>query len=858
VSRSWEPPAPGSWQFDVTHSTGPAGRAFDDVYLDGYSAGFAAGFEAVGAPLKTLRIASIHGWHFVSPELLGGPPDPKGPPPKLLMTVLFALVPTLRARKRRATTLFDERPWRQAWQQFEDFDAPRLSRRIDTLARSDVSGASDETLAEHVTQASELNRELCRLHFQNAPFSAVAVGDYLVHSGRWAGAPAVESSLALAGFSAATSRPLRQLDAVVQALDADGALEALRHDPKTVRERIHAASSRAGEALDDYLHEYGPLPISGLTLYDTTLAERPAVWVGSLRQRAKGGGGSATSAAAERVAEKLRERVPSAHRASWDEMLRDAREGSARRELDVHLFLRGLGVLRRALLEVGQRLVTMGLAEVRESALDLTIDEGLQALRGGGPNREAIAAHSAERQRQAQLSPPPYVGSEPQPPPFDRFPAAVRRVTEASFAFTSRFTAEADPIRQPGLAGLPVSGGVVEGIARVLHGPADFERVCEGEILLAKTTSPSFNVVLALAAGLVTEVGGLICHAAIVAREFGIPGVVGCAGVLDQVPDGARIRVDGDSGVVEVLSIEPSIEPSMEPSVEPSAAHAEAAEGSPVAAPQVSDEPGRIVGLADARDRSTFGGKASNLGALLHGGIPSPDGIALDATFAEAVAAEDGSHIARLDEALVKLPGPWAVRSSATCEDGSRASFAGQFDTVLGVTSSQECVRAIQQVWRSAQSPGVRAYCERLGIEERPRMAVVIQQLVDAEIAGVLFAPVDDDRIVEAVWGLGEPLVSGTIDPDRFRISPSGAVRTREVTPKTTELRRRADGHTEHCPVPDERVDRACLTDEQLAALSELANRCRDVFGGGQDIEWAWSKRGLLCLQARPITVAAV
>jgi pyruvate,water dikinase len=103
------------------------------------------------------------------------------------------------------------------------------------------------------------------------------------------------------------------------------------------------------------------------------------------------------------------------------------------------------------------------------------------------------------------------------------------------------------------LRGLAASGGVYEGPARRVSGPADFDRIVKGDVLLTESTTEAFNILLPLLGAIVTDSGGLLSHSAIVAREYGIPGVVGTRDATDRISDGARVRVDGDAGEVTVL-----------------------------------------------------------------------------------------------------------------------------------------------------------------------------------------------------------------------------------------------------------------------------------------------------------------
>jgi pyruvate,water dikinase len=120
-------------------------------------------------------------------------------------------------------------------------------------------------------------------------------------------------------------------------------------------------------------------------------------------------------------------------------------------------------------------------------------------------------------------------------------------------AIDSVFAPSDAPHEQNTLRGLAASGGVYEGPARRVAGPTEFDRIVEGDVLVTEATSEAFNILLPLLGAIVTDSGGLLSHPAIVAREYGIPGVVGTRDATDRIPDGARVRVDGDAGEVTVL-----------------------------------------------------------------------------------------------------------------------------------------------------------------------------------------------------------------------------------------------------------------------------------------------------------------
>jgi pyruvate,water dikinase len=258
------------------------------------------------------------------------------------------------------------------------------------------------------------------------------------------------------------------------------------------------------------------------------------------------------------------------------------------------------------------------------------------------------------------------------------------------------------------------------------------------------------------------------------------------------------------------------------------------------------------VALIAADDPSIYGGKAVQLGTALRAGIPVPDGVAVGWRDVDAVAA----GLASL--AGVTLPSPCSVRSSAVDEDSADASFAGAHLTVLGVEGCDAVHAAVAAVRASACDPGALAYRATLGLDSSPRMAVVVQRLVDSDVAGVMFTrnPVTgaDERVIEASWGLGEVVVAGLVTPDHWVLDASGQTTTFMVGEKDIAIRRTASGTAEE-PVEAGLIGTPCLADAQLAALHELALTCDRVYGEqGHDVEFAFAGGKLYLLQRRPIT----
>jgi rifampicin phosphotransferase len=300
----------------------------------------------------------------------------------------------------------------------------------------------------------------------------------------------------------------------------------------------------------------------------------------------------------------------------------------------------------------------------------------------------------------------------------------------------------------------------------------------------------------------------------------------------------------------------------------------------------VSVDPVLAGTAARARDPLVVGGKAANLGRLADAGAPVPPWIVLPATARAATDQPSDALLAEVGAALAQAglgDAVLAVRSSAVGEDAAGASFAGQFETVLGVAATdRDALRqAIAAVWASASSERVLAYRGETGAEP-PRMAVILQELVDAEAAGVAFSadPVTGERavaVVSAVRGLGEALVSGEEDGDSFRVRLSGA------EPSILEVRTAAQGRalqrdgaiTRWVDLDADDEPSPAITEDEAVEIARATGRIAASLGAPQDVEWALERgaaggaagvpgpaagpmppapRRLVILQARPIT----
>lgn len=302
-----------------------------------------------------------------------------------------------------------------------------------------------------------------------------------------------------------------------------------------------------------------------------------------------------------------------------------------------------------------------------------------------------------------------------------------------------------------------------------------------------------------------------------------------------------------------------------------------------------------LVLLCEAT-RSTCGAKAATLGALLRAGLPVPDGLVVPFAMQSGVGGEsfDGSPadtaprragLPAADLSTVDLPPaalpssdlrtalaealgdladvPVAVRSSATGEDSATSSAAGRYDTLLAVRGAEGIAAAVRRCWASLEtacaidpSAAVETDGEPGGSADpgAAAMAVIIQPLVDAEVAGVLFTPARSDGVtrIEASWGLGSAVVGGEVSPDAYDVSADGVV-TSAIADKHRRVDRAGQGTVTHEVAASQRRT-ACLDPATAVELARLGQEISALLGGPQDIEWAQAGGALQILQARPIT----
>jgi pyruvate,water dikinase len=287
-------------------------------------------------------------------------------------------------------------------------------------------------------------------------------------------------------------------------------------------------------------------------------------------------------------------------------------------------------------------------------------------------------------------------------------------------------------------------------------------------------------------------------------------------------------------------------------------------------------------------DVAAAGGKGASLARMTSLGLPVPPGFVIPADALAAALPDGGAELrelamrrdaagaheliqtVELDPALRRAvltayaelgadDVPVAVRSSACAEDSQEASFAGQQETYLHVRGGDDVRARIRDCWASFFSERALFYREQKGSLEDLEMAVVVQRMVQADVAGVLFTcdPVRkrrDRMVVEAVLGLGEAVVSGQVTPDHYVLKRDGQVKKAQVHQQPYAIVSLPDGGIEERELSAEEGGAQKVAEDVLVRLARIGDDLEKRMGMPQDIEWAVQDGEIFVLQARPVT----
>ena len=534
----FEPPGPGSWEQDPVHFPRPLTRYFQETHPPSFRRGTNDFARFYGMLIDGLQIVYVNGFGYNQ--------------------VLPAPDAEILERYQRAEQVFAQKLWRE---QLHDWDENRKPSSIAThreLQAVNPDALSDAELVAYLKRCRDHHSAMIAQHMRFTAGAVLPTGDFLAHAGDWTGLPPSELLGLMRGsaeVSAGGSDEMQRLKGAFAQDPAAREILASGGDPAQVLASLRSLKGATGAAVSGYLDLVGYRLIDGFDIAEPTALEVPDALLRAVRIAVSGEAQAASDVAA-RTAE-VRAQVPAAHQAEFDEMLAEARlTYRLRDERGVYSDVWASGLMRRAALAAGRRVASQGRISTPEQMIEASLDEMCALVAGaGGPSSDDLARRAEYRATYTAKDVPPLLGP-PKPPPPDlaALPPSVGRVMRAiSITLDHVFESSQAQNEEKVLYGLAASKGVYQGPARRVSGPSQFGRIAKGDVLVTESTTEAFNILLPLLGGIVTDNGGLLSHAAIVSREYGIPGVVGTREATDRIKDGDLVRVDGDAGEVTVL-----------------------------------------------------------------------------------------------------------------------------------------------------------------------------------------------------------------------------------------------------------------------------------------------------------------
>ena len=555
-SIEFKAPGPGSWELEQTHFAKPATRYGSSIVSDPLARGFGEGTKRYGLLLDTLRMRFVNDFCYGKFVAVGAPDNASGPPPRAIFMLVTRLHPEIRRRTAAAPDVFERKLWRDDMRRWDEEIKPDSIKRNSELQKTPIASLDDKAFIAYLEKIKANCEEMVYRHHMFTISCCFPVGHFVSEVQRWTDLPSGEVLGALKG-AAPISRGVgtEALERLRTALAAQGiTADSVRGRPAPrVLDDLLSMEGIAAP-LQAYLDEVAYRLVSGYDIADNYALEMPEMLVSAIfgnpdKADRKGDFSQRRDA--------LRAKVPAARRTEFDGLLEEARFiHRLRDERGMYNDSWGTGLARRAMLEAGRRLVQRGVLPEASLAISASHDEIVHLLNGGKePSVEELRRREVWRETKTVADAPPFLGAEPKgPPPVHWLPRKARPNARAvDTAIREIFNVPVQKAAPKSVAGLPVHPGIYEGPARIINGPQDFNRLQQGDVLVTRNTGPAFNVVLPLLGAIVTDRGGQLSHAAIVAREYGIPAVVGTLAATTTFADGARVRVNGDKGTVELV-----------------------------------------------------------------------------------------------------------------------------------------------------------------------------------------------------------------------------------------------------------------------------------------------------------------
>lgn len=557
---------PGSWMRESTHQPRPPSPLSATVF-EGTS--FPIVFPEYGVMVEDIEFAVIGGWTYAQVHPVGAPPPgSKGSgrvPPRWLLYLAMKLHPAVRRRARAARRAIESdlagahlASWGEEWR-------PRMEADIQRALDLDLPSLSDSELVAELDHRLDETRRAGLVHTRLGVAVTLALYPFLQTCDRLLGWSTRQALELFEGLSEASTEPGRRMTAMVSLASSEESVRSELISGRGDIESLRSISPEFGKVFDEFVRAAGHRALE-YEVASPTLAERPETLLGLVAHHLERGTdllaaehlATERRQAAEQSARELLGDRPPSELAEFEELLARAREAYPVREDNAWLTTSSQIALGRYLvLEFGHRLTERGQLEAPEDIFYLGLPDIRAALVDGSDLRP-MAREGKGRWLWSLANPGPdtYGPTMEVEPPLRALPKAARFVNEAAmWAMAENFGKESAGDDDGTLAGVPASSGRYTGPVRVVHDEDDFPKIRPGDVVVTPVTSPVWSIVFPSMGALVTDAGGVLSHPAIIAREHGIPAVVGTGTATVSLTDGEMVQVDGDAGTVSSVPV---------------------------------------------------------------------------------------------------------------------------------------------------------------------------------------------------------------------------------------------------------------------------------------------------------------
>jgi pyruvate,water dikinase len=560
-----EPP-PGFWERESEHFSEPLSPFFRSTIIRNHENAIFEVMEEYSMLIDGIQFREIGGWLYTKVIPLGGKETP--PPPSwlapILIPILIRVIPSMRKRVNGLVNVYRNDYPSQIIERWYSKWKPNKINLINQFKQVDPASLSDEQLKEHVNLLLKFLAENSKIHARLTG-ADILVADFILTSKRILGWDARKSIELLTGLSSTTTEPTKRLNDLVNLVkkkpELAQKLENITNE--NVKEIIYIDNDFA-EAFEQYMKDHSIRTLT-FEIQKKTLEERPELVLQIIRDHLKNNYDYETEVikAQEKrqsmlsEAKEALERLSSSEQEEFNSALKKAeRAYPAREDHEYYLHNGPLALLRKAILEVGNRLVSKGNLESADDVFFLELNEALSAFSDGLKKHDTVNRRKGELTWvKANPGPITYGGPPPPAPSMDGFPIEVKRVMKAMLWMiegnsSAEYLQQKDKDNSQDLTGIAASPGQYTGPVRIVMNEEDFNKIKAGDILVCPTTQPPWSVLFPSVGALITDAGGILSHPAIIAREYKVPSIVATGNATKILKDDQIITVDGNTGQI--------------------------------------------------------------------------------------------------------------------------------------------------------------------------------------------------------------------------------------------------------------------------------------------------------------------